>query len=147
MRAIVIILFLIISFFGFSQEKVKPEVETTISAFIKAVETHDQNLTIQLLDKNYVKLQLKQFLKNNKDQFLNELFSGQDEISKDWLAVNFSEIRSVQMIKIEPDDEENWIVYFKVSDGIHVVAADLRLICVKKKKNSRCAYGFQGAFG
>lgn len=133
---------------SYGQENGEAQRRQIISSFVEAVVNHKIEETISFMTPKYRDEQLKWFLKGNKVQFLDELFGGQDEISKEWLVVPFNSIIGLELVKIEIDEEElSWIVYFIVDDGKHLVHADLRLINWKGKKKGRIKYGFEGAYG
>lgn len=117
-----------------------------VETFIHAVEAHDGDKVISYLKEGYVKTQLKEFLKNNKDQFLDELFGGMIEGTEEWMNVDFHAIDSMEFVEFKETGETSWEVTFRIKSGSIYVISDLTLIAMKKKKK-KFIYGFEGAVG
>lgn len=145
MRTFTILILLLVHFNGFCQNKKRTDPLCYTTSFMKVVKRNDAKLTIKHLDKNYVNEQLKKFLKNNKEQFLNELFSGQDLNTDEWLAIEFNSINDITLIEIKPDELNSWIVYFKITTENNVIQSDLRLVLSKHFFRKRL--GYVGTFG
>lgn len=144
-RNFTILLILLIQFSSIAQNDKRTDPLCYTGSFMKVVKRNDAELTIKHLDKDYVKVQLKEFLKNNEEQFLNELFSGQDINTNEYLAVDFLSINDITLIEIKPDDETSWIVYFQITTETNVIKSDLRLVLSKRFFRKRL--GFVGSFG
>lgn len=145
MKSFLVILLLLAFSSSFSQGTEQGEVGVFINSFIAAVEKHDAEMTLKHLDKQYVKTQLKQFLKNNKEQFLNELFSGEECSSKTWINFKFEEISSIEVAEITEEEGNNLKIIFRVKSAQHEAKCDLQLKSTVKKK--KVIYGFVGAVG
>lgn len=145
MKSIFLFLLLFTSTHCLTQETYQGEVDVFITSFIAAVEINDSERVIEHLDKQYVKTQLKQFLKNNKEQFLNELFSGEDCSSKTWVNFKFEEITSMEVAEISEVDAENLKIVFRVKNAEHEAKCDLLLKKTTKKK--KINFGFIGEVG
>lgn len=110
-----------------------------VNTFIDAVKTHDQKAILKHIDKSYKKEQLK-LLKGNKSQFINELFSGINEM-EEYKTPELSDIMNVELIDMKAIDDTNYNCAFEVETGDNVLYVELVLSLNKKK------LGFVGAVG
>lgn len=145
MKSIFLFLLFFVSTHCLTQETIQGEIDVFINSFIKSVEKHDTKQTIGHLDKQYVKTQLKEFLKNNEEQFLNELFSGEDCSTKTWVNFQFDEINSIEVAEITEESLNNYKIIFRVKNAQREAKCDLQLKKTVKKK--KVIYGFVGAVG
>jgi hypothetical protein len=145
MKSIFLFLLFFVSTHCLTQETIQGEIDVFINSFITAVEKHDTKQTIGHLDKQYVKTQLKEFLKNNEEQFLNELFSGEDCSTKTWVNFKFDEINSIEVAEITEESLNNYKIIFRVKNAQREAKCDLQLKKTVKKK--KVIYGFVGAVG
>lgn len=116
-----------------------------VNEFLTAVMTHDQRTTIKKLDKSYVDQQLKKFLKGNKQQFLDELFSGRDKKTNEYLTIPFDAIISIEVAEVVPNDETMTDYFFIVRTDKNEVICQLFLKYHKVGKKIKL--GFEGSFG
>jgi len=145
MRTFILLILLLIQFSSFGQNEKRTDPLCYTGSFMKVVKRNDAELTIKHLDRSYVDEQLKKFLKNNKEQFLNELFSGQDINSKEYVAIDFFSINDITLVEIKDDDEKSWIVTFQITTETNVIQSDLRLVLAKRFFRKRL--GFVGSYG
>lgn len=110
-----------------------------VNKLINSVENHKKNGVFKVLDKSYKNEQLK-FLKGNKEQFLNELFSGEDIVTKDYQTPKFDEIVSIEVSSIIALKEGGYTYIFKVSTKNYTIYSTLLLTEEKKA-------GFVGSVG
>lgn len=137
---------LFIQFSSFGQNKLRTDPLCYTGSFMKVVKRNDAKLTIKHLDRRYKKVQLKKFLKNNKEQFLNELFSGQDTLRQEFVSIEFLTIDDISLIEIIDNGANNWIVYFLITtSNENIVKSELRLVLSKRFFRKRL--GFVGSFG
>ena len=96
---------------------------------------------MKLLDKTYRKEQLK-FLGGNKEQFVNELFGGVDQLADEYTYINtkFNDIQKIEVAEVVPLKEGGFNYIFRIRDGEHDILKSLLLV-VKPK------YGFVGSSG
>lgn len=145
MKSIFLFLLIFVSTFCFTQESEQGKVDVFLTSFTTAVENHNADLTIKHLNKVYVKTQLKQFLKNNKEQFLNELFSGEECSSKTWINFKFEEITSIEIAEITEENAGIYNVVFRVKNATNEAKCNLQLEKTTKKKKEK--YSLTGAVG
>jgi hypothetical protein len=145
MRVLLVFFFFVTSL----QSQAQPETErlSFINSFIGAVTAHDGDKVIAHLTENYVNTQLKEFLHNNKDQFLDELFGGMIEGTEEWINLDFHAIESIEFIELKETGESSWEVTFRIKSGSVYALSDLTLYAFKKKKKAKFKYGFEGAVG
>lgn len=145
MKLLLFISFYLTSHILHAQEISKQETLKFVNEFISAVESHNEDLVIKKLDKSFVKVQLKKFLKGNKQQFLDELFTGEEVNSKEFDAIPFASIISIKVITIEENDETMTDYYFKIKteNGEYICQLFLKHI----SKGKKFKLGFEGSFG
>ena len=112
--------------------------------FTEAVNDHNSAKVIKMMNKKYRKDQIR-FLKGNKEQFLNELFSGYK--NGVFYNVKFDDIYECLFSELSEDQDGNTTCYFILTeqeyDGEEAeeIYVDLLLIFEKGK------WGFVGASG
>lgn len=121
------------------------QLSTFVNEFLTAATQHDEKMVIKKLDHIYVKEQLKKFLKGNKKQFLDELFSGRDEKKDEYLTVPFHSITSIEVVEIIPNDETMTDYFFIVKTEKNEVKCQLFLR--HHKIRGKYKLGFEGSFG
>ena len=111
-----------------------------VSDFITSIEAHNRKKVIKKLDKTYRTEQIA-FLNGNKEQFLNELLSGEDQLSEEttYFNMNFDQITNIHVAEIIPLKDGNYTYIFHIYDGEHEVLRGLLLITSK--------LGFVGSSG
>ena len=142
MRIVLIVFLLVIHNTVLGQKNDRKNPEQFAQSLVRAVLAHNEKETLNHLDTKYVKGQMVKFLHGNQEQFLNELFSGFDAETGEFVQIPFKDILDMKVLRIEPGDSgDNWTVYFQISTNSNTVESSLLLI-VKKKK-----FGFVGAVG
>lgn len=103
-----------------------------VKGFIAATEAHNSKKVIKMLDKSYRTEQIA-FLNGNKEQFLNELFSGDDLLSEEtvFFTMAFDKITNVHVAEIIPLKDGNYTYIFHIYDGEHEVLRGLLLMSGK----------------
>lgn len=134
------ILFLICCNLSFAQ-LLDEEGQSFIHSFEQAVRAHDSKAVMKHLDKKYRKEQVK-FLKGNTAQFLNELFSGENEAGS-YMTPNFDSINSIVLVDAKELEGEipTYEVGFEVDIPDYTLYSTLILV---RKKNK---YFLIGAVG
>lgn len=140
-------LFFLLLITSLSQAQPEKERLAFIGSFTEAVSAHDGDRVIAHLTESYVNAQLKEFLNNNKDQFLDELFGGMIEGTEEWINLDFHAIDSIEFVELKETGNSTWEVTFMIKSGSVVVLSELTLFALKKKKKSKLKYGFEGAVG
>lgn len=126
--------------FGFAQTQISDAQQKYVQAFITAVKEHNQKKTIKLLDKDYRKEQIK-FLGGNKDQFVDELFSGTSIGDGPFVVFDFENILSIEVAEVIDYENGEMEYIFRIKDSTNDALCSLFL----KKKEKK--YGFVGAVG
>lgn len=112
------------------------------NSFIEAVGQNNSKKVIKMMDKAYRKEQLKN-LNGNKEQFVNELFGGEDlKDNSVYVNMKLNEITRIEIAEVIPlkgSNEFNYI--FRVRNGRFDILSTLLM----KKKGRK--YGFVGSFG
>lgn len=108
--------------------------------FCKVVAAHKESRVIKCLDKKYRTDQLE-FLGGNKTQFVNELFSGNEIQTGEFVNLKLEEIDAIEIVEMEALEYMAWIYVFHIKAGDHTIELWLEL-----KKHGR-KYGFVGAVG
>ena len=85
-----------------SQEVDFTELAAYINKFEAAVESHDRNEVLNLLEPGYVKRQHDNFLNGNTQQFLDELLCGESSDEGKYTCPGFDNISNIKLIKVEP---------------------------------------------
>ncbi len=131
-------------FIGFSISSSAQEVDmeriSFVNKFYKAVVSHKQSKVIKLMDRDHRKEQIK-LLGGNKEQFVNELFSGIDIHTEKYFNVKLSEIENIEIQKINDLGDGKWEYIFHIKSGELLLEQSLTLRKSGKK------YGFIGAVG
>lgn len=127
------------------QDIPQEQLSKFVSEFLTAVTNHNEKMVIKKLDHLYVKEQLKKFLKGNKQQFLDELFSGRDEKTNEYLTIPFHSITSIEVVEIIPNDDTMTDYFFIVKTEKNEVKCQLFLRHYNVK--GKYKLGFEGSFG
>ncbi len=85
-----------------SQDADFDELGAYVNKFEAAVESHDKNEVLKLLEPGYVKRQHDSFLSGNTQQFLDELLCGESSDEGKFTCPGFENINSIKLIKVEP---------------------------------------------
>lgn len=117
------------------------EGQRFIHSFEMAVREHNTKDVFRHLDKKYRKEQIR-FLKGNKKQFINELFSGENEAGS-YMTPEFNTIHSITLV--DAKELEGEIATYEVGFEVDIPDYTLysTLILVRKKKK----YVLIGAVG
>jgi hypothetical protein len=137
----VLIGILFISVNAFTQE-ISEKQKSFANKFIEMVTQHNAKKVMKMMDKKYKKEQLAN-LNGNKEQFVNELFGGED-ISDPSIYVNVkldevTKIEIAEVIKLKGDTKYNYI--FRIRTADHDIFSSLILRQRGRK------FGFIGSFG
>lgn len=111
-----------------------------VNSFYKAVTSHNQKKVIKHMEKAYRKEQID-FLKGNKEQFVNELFGGTDINTNEWVNLKLNEIDNIEIQDVFDRGENEWEYVFHVTSGEKVLKVPLILKQTGKK------LGFVGTVG
>jgi len=101
-----------------------PNLEVYLNNVEKTALSHDAQGFMQLLDANYVREQHDHFLNGRTEQFLNELFCGNEVDKEGYQCLNFNEINHIQQLKIVKNGQDSFRAYYRVSDKEHTVEVD-----------------------
>lgn len=110
------------------------------NSFVDAVSNHDSKAILKHLDKNYRKEQME-FLGGRTEQFINELFGGNDMTTDDYVNMKYKDITKIEIAEVIPLKEGGYTYIFRIRDGKHDILSSLHLTQKGKK------YGFVGAVG
>lgn len=132
------ILFLLPAFAN-AQELSQDQIDF-VNGFVTAVSEHNYKKVYKHLDKSYRKEQ-KRFLGGNKEQLIDELFSGNGIVSEEFAVISVSEVLKIEVAEVMPNDDGSYEYVFRVRDANHDIMAYLHL----NKKGKR--FGFVGAVG
>ncbi len=123
------------------QQEITEKQIKFVNKFIEAVHDHNAKKVIKLMDKSYRTDQIA-FLGGNKEQFVNELFGGVDQLAAEYTYINtkFLDIIKIEVAEVIPLDDGNFNYIFRIRDGQHDILKSLLLV-VKPK------YGLVGASG
>lgn len=124
-----------------TQQKPTQIVEFAISQLKIAVLSQNKDSIIQNLDRNYVQEQLVNILKENKVQFLNELFCGKDKLNN-FKCIDYIKITDIKLIDSTPK-ENGYSVNIQVKTVENTIKAYLFL----KFSNQNKILGFVGSVG
>lgn len=137
--------FLVISilflFSGLSKAQEIPKDQINfVNNFVAAAQKHDYKKVYKHLDKTYRKEQ-KKFLKGDKNQLIDELFSGTTEIDNNFVTIPLSEIIKIEVAEVMPNNDGSFVYIFRVRDTENDIMTSIQLN--KKGKH----FGFVGAVG
>jgi len=110
-----------------------------VNTFLEVVHTHNRKKVIKMMDKKYRKEQIA-FLKGNTEQFVNELFSGEDLLTGDYINIKFANILKIEVAEVIALKEGGFTYIFRIRDGEHDILSSLFLVATGK-------FGFVGAVG
>lgn len=131
---------LFISLFSHSQEIEEKQIAFA-NKFIEAVSEHNTKKVIKMMDKEYRKEQIS-FLNGNKEQFVNELFSGEDMSDPSiYVNVKLDEITKIEIAEVTELKGNKYNYVFRV----RTAEFDLFSSLILKKRGRK--YGFVGAVG
>lgn len=104
-----------------------------LASFTDAVKSHDSKSVLKHVDKKYLKGQIK-FLNGNKEQFLNELLAGQNEVGK-FMTPDFEAIIDILLVDMQEIEGEipTYEVGFEVDIPDYILYSTLLLVKKKKK--------------
>ena len=133
--------FLLLSLVSHSQN-LRMEHSDVVSKLLTSVTDHNEKGILNSLDADYKKEQLE-FLEGNKEQLVNELFSGQDISDSDkYLNFKISDITRIELMDvIELKGNAGFTYIFKVWSGDKAILSTLKLKANGKK------FGFEGGRG
>ena len=143
MRNYLLIFFsiLLLGNISFSQENaINVKQQKHIAKFLKYSISHNNKKIFKLLDKTYRKEQLT-FLKGNKTQLIDDLFSGMDIDNENFINMGLENILKIEVAEVIKNKDNTYKYIFRVRDSEHDILFSLPL---KKTKNK---YGFIGAMG
>jgi len=139
-----IILFLslfILSNTGMAQEiNIPTEHKKTVQLFLDGANLHSNTKILKSMDKVYKKEQIK-FLGGNTQQFIDELFGGEDLITHKYVNQSFDKLQKVELYSIIKDKQGNYKYIFRSQDG----QSDILFTLFLTKRGKK--YGFEGARG
>ena len=118
MRKILLCSLFIFFVLGLSaQEKVSESVNNFIVKFETAVLTHNYDSVMEYMDAEYVKEQYKKLLKKDQEQFIDEFFSGYENIenSEGFTNTRLPDISGIELFKIKAGEENEYNVIFKIT--------------------------------
>ena len=124
-----------------NQHKPTQIVEIAISQLKIAVLSQNKDSIIQKLDRSYVQEQMVTILKENKVQFLNELFCGKDKLNN-FKCIDYNKITDIKLIDSTPK-ENGYSVNIQVKTVENTIKAYLFL----KFSNQNKILGFVGSVG
>lgn len=134
-----LVLFIGSSFVSYGQDFSDKQIKFA-NSFVDAVGEHNSKAILKHLEKNYRKEQLK-FLNGQTNQFINELFGGNDLTTDDYVNIKYKDITRIEIAEVIPLKEGGYTYIFRIRDGKHDVLCSLHLAKNGKK------YGFVGAVG
>lgn len=131
-------------FFSQAQSNAPAKVLDFIASFEKAVMTHNYEGVSAFMDAEYVKVQYKKLLKKDQEQFIDEFFSGPENIETGagFTNTRLVDIAGIKLFAVTDMGEDQYQVSFlitRVSGFQHYNQVMLR----KYKKH----FGFFGAVG
>ncbi|MFK7787393.1 MAG: hypothetical protein AB8B56_19875 [Crocinitomicaceae bacterium] len=138
-RFILLFAFVSLSISLYAQEIDQKRIDF-VNKFYLAVINHKQSKVIKLMDKDYRKEQLD-FLNGNKEQFVDELFSGVDQESSKFINSELKNIEAMEIQDVKEAGKDKWEYTFLVEAGPYKM--EISLLLKKNKKK----YGFVGASG
>lgn len=103
-----------------------------VNKFSQAVMNHKQGKVIKMMDKDYRKDQLE-FLEGNKEQFVDELFSGIDQESEKFVNSELKNIDAMEIKAVKEAGAGEWEYTILVDAGRYRV--EIVLFLKKTKKN------------
>ena len=136
---LILALFVTSTFFSFGQTFTDKQLKFA-NSFVDAVSNHDSKAILKHLDKGYRKEQLK-FLEGRTEQFINELFGGNDMDTDDYVNMKYKDITKIEIAEVIPLKEGGFTYIFRIRDGKHDILSSLYLSQKGKK------FGFIGAVG
>lgn len=136
-----ILLFIGIFFsLSLSAQEISPKQHKTIRKFKEYTINHNEKGIFKLLEKSYRDEQLD-FLKGNRKQLVDELFTGPDLSDNSYVNSHLEAILKIEVAEVEQIDDHTWEYVFRLKDESHDFFIHIQLIKMKNK------YKFIGAVG
>jgi CRISPR/Cas system-associated protein Csx1 len=123
-----------------SAQKIDSESIGFLKKFCKAVVTHKKSKVIKCMDHEYRTNQIE-FLKGNKQQFVDELFGGYDVETDEYVNVKLDEIENIVIENTNELSNGTCVYTFLLITKDRTVMTNLDLV----KKEGK--FGFVGAVG
>ncbi len=123
-----------------SAQEISPKQHKTIRKFKEYTINHNEKGIFKLLEKNYRGEQLD-FLKGNRKQLIDELYSGPDLSDNSYVNSHLDAIIKIEVAEVEQINNETWEYVFRIRDESHDFFMNIQLVKVKNK------YKFVGAVG
>ncbi|MCR9173581.1 MAG: hypothetical protein NXI10_13855 [bacterium] len=121
-------------------QEISEKQKSFVNKFVKAVDANNVRKVYTFLDTKYRNEQ-RRFLGGDKEQLVNELFSGNEMGGNAFVVIPVTEVVRIEIAEIEENEDGSFVYIFRVRDTEHDILAPLTL----QKKGRR--FGFVGAVG
>ncbi len=127
-----------------AQENLPDDARNFVSRFEKAVMTHHYDSVMEYMDNEYMKLQYKKLLKKDQEQFIDEFFSGYEDVvhSKGFTNTRLPDISAISFEKSRKLAEDEYEVMFRV-----LRVSGYAHYCTVMLRKYKGQWGFFGAMG
>jgi hypothetical protein len=119
-------------------------IELFLADFEKAAVTHNTDKLIELMDQDYVKEQLVDFLNGNTTQFLDEFFCGDKVDGSGFACLQYMEITSLNKVELNKENDGYRVSYDVYSNQTGVKTS---WTITLKNIHGKLIYGLVGAVG
>lgn len=123
----------------------KTEMKVYLKEMKAAILSHDKSELMKIMDADYVKEQHDQFLEGRTEQFLNEVFCGNDINDESFHCIRYESIESVKIKMVEQVQPLVYKLLLEVKDDENEV--ECQLLISKKSLDSQTIFGIVGAVG
>jgi len=113
-----------------------------LTRFEKSILKHDHNKLMKFMHKNYVQEQHDKFLEGRTEQFINELFCGDNLKHNQFECIKLSQIQKITRLRIEKNGHFQRIVY-----RIETQNTQVEIVLGIQKQADNKKYGLNGAVG
>ena len=124
--------------------KIPKGLKEFLIRFEKASVEHNKKLVLELMDPNYIEEQHNEMLGGRTDQFLNELFCGNQTNGKGFKCPGFENITKLKLIGVK-NNTESYTVYYIITTGEFEIKRDWEV--TKQVSKFGIIYGIYGACG
>ncbi|GEM_PF-6300758 len=122
--------------------KTSSSMHKFLTRFEKTILKHNHNKLMKFMHKNYIQEQHDKFLEGRTEQFINELFCGDDLKNNKFECIKLPQIQKITRLRIERSGRLQRIVYRVETQNIQIEV----ILGIQKQPDGK-KHGLNGAVG